>query len=206
MLEEVVENGEKAIVFTQFKEMGDRLQAHLESRLGFAPPFHHGGTPRDQRDTMVRVFQEDPAGPPVMLLSLKAGGVGLNLTAATHVFHFDRWWNPAVEDQATDRTYRIGQTKNVQVHKLVTIGTLEEKIDALLESKRDLADRVVGTGEGWLTELDDDALRRLVSLDSDTEVMDEEENGGRADGAAAKVREASKLEMEVPELPEEVRP
>jgi len=108
----------------------------------------------------------------VLLLSLKAGGVGLNLTAATHVFHFDRWWNPAVEDQATDRTYRIGQTKNVQVHKLVTIGTLEEKIDALLESKRDLADRVVGTGEGWLTELDDDALRRLVALDPDAELMD----------------------------------
>ena len=206
MLEEVVESGEKAIVFTQFKEMGDRLQAHLESRLGFVPPFLHGGSTRDQRDAMVRAFQEDPAGPPVMLLSLKAGGVGLNLTAATHVFHFDRWWNPAVEDQATDRTYRIGQTKNVQVHKLVTIGTLEEKIDALLESKRDLADRVVGSGEGWLTELDDDALRRLVTLDSDTEVMDEEENGGRVDGAAAKVREASKLEAEVPELPEEVRP
>ena len=206
MLEEVVENGEKAIVFTQFKQMGDRLQAHLETRLGFAPPFLHGGSTRDQRDTMVRVFQEDPAGPPVMLLSLKAGGVGLNLTAATHVFHFDRWWNPAVEDQATDRTYRIGQTKNVQVHKLVTIGTLEEKIDALLESKRDLADRVVGTGEGWLTELDDDALRRLVALDSDAELMDEDENGGRVDGAAAKVREASKREAEVPELPEEVRP
>jgi SNF2 family DNA or RNA helicase len=206
MLEEVVENGERALVFTQFKEMGDRLQAHLESRLGFVPPFLHGGSSRDQRDAMVRSFQEDPLSAPVMLLSLKAGGVGLNLTAATHVFHFDRWWNPAVEDQATDRTYRIGQTKNVQVHKLITIGTLEEKIDALLESKRDLADRVVGTGEGWLTELDDDALRRLVALDSDTEVMDEEENGGRVDGAAAKVREASRLALEQAELPEEVKP
>ena len=206
MLEEVVENGERALVFTQFKEMGDRLQDHLGTRLGFTPPFLHGGTTRDQRDEMVRAFQDDPQSSPVMLLSLKAGGVGLNLTAATHVFHFDRWWNPAVEDQATDRTYRIGQTKNVQVHKLVTIGTLEEKIDALLESKRDLADRVVGTGEGWLTELDDDALRRLVALDSDTEVMDEEENGGRVDGAAAKVRAASKLAAEEPELPEEVRP
>ena len=206
MLEEVVESGERAIVFTQFKEMGDRLQAHLSSSLGFTPPFLHGGTTREQRDEMVRAFQEDPTGPPVMLLSLKAGGVGLNLTAATHVFHFDRWWNPAVEDQATDRTYRIGQTKNVQVHKLVTIGTLEEKIDALLESKRDLADRVVGTGEGWLTELDDDALRRLVALDSDAELLDEEENGGRAEGAAAKVREATRVAAEVPELPEEVRP
>ena len=129
-----------------------------------------------------------------MLLCLKAGGVGLNLTAATHVFHFDRWWNPAVEDQATDRTYRIGQTHNVQVHKFITMGTLEEKIDGMLESKRDLADRVVGTGEGWLTELDDDALRRLVLLEPDADIMgDEEANGngnghgirGRPSGAAA---------------------
>ena len=178
MLEEVVEAGERALVFTQFKEMGDRLQIHLQDALGFEPPFLHGGTSREGRDEMVRSFQEDPDSPPVLLLSLKAGGVGLNLTAATHVFHFDRWWNPAVEDQATDRTYRIGQTKNVQVHKLVTIGTLEEKIDALLESKRDLADRVVGTGEGWLTELDGDALRRLVALDPDAELMDADEGNG----------------------------
>ena len=163
MLEEVLESGEKALVFTQFKEMGDRLQVHLKDVLGFEPPFLHGGSTREQRDEMVRSFQEDADGARVLLLSLKAGGVGLNLTAATHVFHFDRWWNPAVEDQATDRTYRIGQTRNVQVHKLITMGTLEEKIDAMLESKRDLADRVVGTGEGWLTELDDDALRRLVA-------------------------------------------
>ncbi len=174
MLEEVIESGDRAIVFTQFKEMGDRLQIHLNDSLGFEPPFLHGGTSRNDRDEMVRAFQEDSAAPPVFLLSLKAGGVGLNLTAATHVFHFDRWWNPAVEDQATDRTYRIGQTRNVQVHKLVTMGTLEEKIDALLESKRDLADRVVGSGEGWLTELDDEALRRLVSLDPDVEIMDGE--------------------------------
>jgi SNF2 family DNA or RNA helicase len=178
MLEEVVEAGERALVFTQFKEMGDRLQIHLHEVLGFEPPFLHGGTTREGRDELVRSFQEDPNSSPVLLLSLKAGGVGLNLTAATHVFHFDRWWNPAVEDQATDRTYRIGQTKNVQVHKLVTIGTLEEKIDALLESKRDLADRVVGSGEGWLTELDDDALRRLVALDPDAELLDPDEGNG----------------------------
>jgi SNF2 family DNA or RNA helicase len=178
MLEEVLESGEKALVFTQFKEMGDRLQVHLGEVLGFEPPFLHGGTSREQRDEMVRSFQEDADGAKVLLLSLKAGGVGLNLTAATHVFHFDRWWNPAVEDQATDRTYRIGQTKNVQVHKLVTIGTLEEKIDALLESKRDLADRVVGSGEGWLTELDDEALRRLVALDPDAELLDSDEGNG----------------------------
>ena len=176
MLEEILENGERALIFTQFKEMGDRLQVHLREALGFEPPFLHGGTTRKDRDELVRGFQEDPDFSPVFLLSLKAGGVGLNLTAATHVFHYDRWWNPAVEDQATDRTYRIGQTRNVQVHKLITIGTLEEKIDLLLESKRDLADRVVGTGEGWLTELDDDALRRLVSLDADAEIMDSEES------------------------------
>ena len=182
MLEEVLESGEKALVFTQFKEMGDRLQVHLNDVLGFEPPFLHGGSTREQRDEMVRSFQEDADGAKVLLLSLKAGGVGLNLTAATHVFHFDRWWNPAVEDQATDRTYRIGQTKNVQVHKLITMGTLEEKIDAMLESKRDLADRVVGTGEGWLTELDDDALRRLVLLEPDADIMGEDETNGNGNG------------------------
>jgi len=198
MLEEVIENGEKALIFTQFKEMGDRLQIHLEDLLGFEPPFLHGGSTRDQRDEMVRSFQEDLDGPQVLILSLKAGGVGLNLTAATHVFHFDRWWNPAVEDQATDRTYRIGQLKNVQVHKLIAMGTLEEKIDALLESKRDLADRVVGTGEGWLTELDDDALRRLVALDADIEVMGDE------DGTAitAVTLPEHLPPAEIPELPE----
>ncbi len=185
MLEEVLASGERALVFTQFKEMGDRLQVHLAEVLGFEPPFLHGGTTREQRDEMVRTFQEDADAPPIMLLSLKAGGVGLNLTAATHVFHFDRWWNPAVEDQATDRTYRIGQSRNVQVHKLITMGTLEEKIDALLESKRDLADRVVGTGEGWLTELDDDALRRLVILEPDADIMGEDESGnGSSDEGA----------------------
>jgi SNF2 family DNA or RNA helicase len=175
MLEEAIASGDRTLVFTQFKEMGDRLQVHLNDVFGFEPPFLHGGTPREQRDEMVRAFQEDASAPPIMLLSLKAGGIGLNLTAATHVFHFDRWWNPAVEDQATDRTYRIGQTRNVLVHKLIAIGTLEEKIDSILESKRDLADLVVGAGEGWLTELDDESLRRLVALDADMELMNEDE-------------------------------
>jgi SNF2 family DNA or RNA helicase len=197
MLEEVVEAGERAIVFTQFKEMGDRLQIHLQDALGFEPPFLHGGTTREGRDELVRSFQEDPDSAPVLLLSLKAGGVGLNLTAATHVFHFDRWWNPAVEDQATDRTYRIGQTKNVQVHKLVTIGTLEEKIDALLESKRDLADRVVGSGEGWLTELDDDALRRLVALDPDAELLDSDDGNGEEPEAEPKPKVVRRKAKEV---------
>ena len=182
MLEEVLASGDKALIFTQFKEMGDRLQVHLKDVLGFEPPFLHGGSTREQRDEMVRSFQEDADSAPVLLLSLKAGGVGLNLTAATHVFHFDRWWNPAVEDQATDRTYRIGQTRNVQVHKLITMGTLEEKIDAMLESKRDLADRVVGTGEGWLTELDDDALRRLVLLEPDADIMGDDDGNGNGNG------------------------
>lgn len=182
MLEEVLESGEKALVFTQFKEMGDRLQMHLKDVLGMDLPFLHGGTSREQRDEMVRSFQEDEDSARIMLLSLKAGGVGLNLTAATHVFHFDRWWNPAVEDQATDRTYRIGQTRNVQVHKLITMGTLEEKIDGMLEAKRDLADRVVGTGEGWLTELDDEALRRLVALEPDADIMSDEDGGGSGAG------------------------
>lgn len=176
MIEEVVATKDRALIFTQFKEMGDRLQVHLTDILGFVPPFLHGGTTREQRDEMVRAFQEEALAPPIMLLSLKAGGVGLNLTAATHVFHFDRWWNPAVEDQATDRTYRIGQSRNVQVHKLIAMGTLEEKIDAILESKRDLADRVVGTGEGWLTELDDEALRRLVALDAEMDLMNEDDS------------------------------
>lgn len=182
MLEEVIETGEKALIFTQFKEMGDRLQIHLKDVLNFEPPFLHGGTPREQRDEMVRSFQEDSDGAKVMLLSLKAGGVGLNLTAATHVFHFDRWWNPAVEDQATDRTYRIGQTRNVQVHKFITMGTLEEKIDTMLESKRDLADLVVGSDEGWITELDYNTLRHLVALEPDADIMNEDELGNGKNG------------------------
>jgi len=183
MVEEVLESGERVLVFTQFRQMGERLQMHFKDVLGFEPPFLQGSSTREQRDEMVRAFQEDADSCPIMLLSLKAGGVGLNLTAATHVFHFDRWWNPAVEDQATDRTYRIGQTRNVQVHKLITMGTLEEKIDAMLESKRDLADRVVGSGEGWLTELDDDALRRLVSLEATTDnIMGEDEGNGNGHG------------------------
>ena len=117
-----------------------------------------------QRDQMVRRFQEDAHAPSVFILSLKAGGTGLNLTRANHVFHFDRWWNPAVENQATDRAFRIGQTRNVQVHKFLTVGTMEEMIDELIESKKELAQMVLGSGEQWLTELSTDDLRSLVSL------------------------------------------
>jgi SNF2 family DNA or RNA helicase len=116
---------------------------------------------------MVERFQAEGAGPRLFLLSLKAGGTGLNLTAASHVFHFDRWWNPAVEDQATDRAFRIGQTRNVQVHKFVCVGTLEEKIDEMIERKQKVASRVVGAGEAWLTELSNDQLRELLTLRQD---------------------------------------
>jgi SNF2 family DNA or RNA helicase len=129
-------------------------------------PFLHGGVTRARRNAMVDGFQ-DGSAPPVLLVSLKAGGTGLNLTAATHVVHYDRWWNPAVEDQATDRAHRIGQDRTVNVHKLITGGTLEERIATLLDDKRALADAVVGTGETWLTELSDDDIRALVALSTD---------------------------------------
>ncbi|WP_438020459.1 DEAD/DEAH box helicase [Sorangium sp. So ce315] len=167
MLEEALAAGDRALVFTQFREMGDRLVRHLAPSLGTEVAFLHGGTPRLARDAMVRRFQDDPRGPRVFVLSVKAGGAGLNLTAASHVFHFDRWWNPAVEDQATDRAHRIGQRRAVQVHKLVCAGTVEEKVDRMLEQKRDLAARVVGEGEAWITELDNAALRELLALSRD---------------------------------------
>jgi hypothetical protein len=154
MLEEAVLAGDKALVFTQFREMGDKLVQHFAAHLGSEVVFLHGGTSKKARDEMVRRFQEEPHGPRIFVLSVKAGGTGLNLMAASHVFHFDRWWNPAVEDQATDRAYRIGQKRAVQVHKLVCAGTVEEKIDRLLEQKRELASKIVGAGEQWITELD----------------------------------------------------
>lgn len=163
LLEEVLEAGERALVFTQFADMGMILQRYLRGAFGREVLFLHGGLPRPRRDEMVRRFQGE-AGPAVFVLSLKAGGTGLNLTAANHVFHFDRWWNPAVEDQATDRVFRIGQTRGVLVHKFVCAGTLEERIDELLERKREVAGAVVGTGEAWLTELSDRQLRELFAL------------------------------------------
>jgi SNF2 family DNA or RNA helicase len=163
MLEEVLAEGDKALLFTQFREMGNILQKVLEDLLTCETLFLHGGTPQKKRDKMIERFQGEK-GPPLFVLSLKAGGLGLNLTAANHVFHFDRWWNPAVEDQATDRAFRIGQTKNVQVHKFVCLGTLEERIDAMIEQKKELAEQVVGTGESWITELSTDELRELFTL------------------------------------------
>jgi SNF2 family DNA or RNA helicase len=140
------------------------LADYLPRTFGAATQFLHGGTSTKARDQMVKRFQEDAYAPPVLILSLKAGGTGLNLTRANHVFHFDRWWNPAVEDQATDRAFRIGQKRNVQVHKFVTTGTLEEMIDDMIESKKGLAQAVVGSGENWLTEMSTDELRNVVSL------------------------------------------
>ncbi|MCB9665766.1 MAG: DEAD/DEAH box helicase [Alphaproteobacteria bacterium] len=166
LLEQVLELGDRAIVFTQYREMGDRLKRHLGEAFEVEVPFLHGGVASHARDEMVRRFQEDD-DVPLLLVSLRAGGTGLNLTRATHVLHYDRWWNPAVEDQATDRAYRIGQHRNVQVHKFVCQGTLEERIDALLDEKRSLAESVVGNGERLVADLDDAALRALVSLGDD---------------------------------------
>ncbi len=163
---EVVEQGEKALVFTQYSEFGTMLQPHLEARLDRPVLWLHGGTTKKRRDELVRRFQED-AEPSVFLLSLKAAGTGLTLTAANHVVHVDRWWNPAVEDQATDRAFRIGQTKNVQVRKFICVGTMEERVDEMIERKKALAQSIVGTGESWLTELSVAELRDVVRLGSE---------------------------------------
>ncbi len=166
LCEEIAAEGDKALCFTQYAEFGRMLQPYLAARIGCPVLFLHGGTSRKQRDAMVARFQE--ADEPVLfLLSLKAGGTGLNLTAANHVIHVDRWWNPAVEDQATDRAFRIGQRRDVQVRKFVCVGTLEEKIDAMIEQKKALAEQVVGTGESWLTDLSAAALREVLTLSPD---------------------------------------
>jgi hypothetical protein len=164
--DEIVEAGDKALCFTQYAEFGRMLQPYLAARLGCAVHFLHGGTTKKRRDEMVAEFQE-AAEPAVFLLSLKAGGTGLNLTAASHVIHVDRWWNPAVEDQATDRAFRIGQRRDVQVRKFVCIGTVEERIDQMIEDKKALAAAIVGTGERWLTELSVADLREVIELSPD---------------------------------------
>ncbi|MFP4705255.1 MAG: SNF2-related protein [Spirochaetaceae bacterium] len=165
LLETIVSRGEKALVFTQYAQMGELLAEFSESTLGRPVLFLHGGSTRTQRDTMVDAFQNDP-NHCVMVLSIKAGGVGLNLTAANHVIHYDLWWNPAVENQATDRAFRIGQRKDVTVYRLVTRGTFEERINEMLEAKQELADLTVAEGEQWLTRLSDRELRELVELGS----------------------------------------
>jgi superfamily II DNA or RNA helicase len=167
MLQEVWGGGERAIVFTQYTQMGEILREHLSQLLGEPIPFLHGGLPAADRDAMVERFQAAGDRPAVLLISLRAGGTGLNLTRATHVFHFDRWWNPAVEDQATDRAYRIGQTRDVTVHKLVCMGTLEERIDGLIEGKKAVAAGAVDGEEDWLADLSIGRLRELLALGDD---------------------------------------
>ncbi|MFY2156581.1 DEAD/DEAH box helicase [Cytobacillus firmus] len=157
----VHDQGESCLIFTQYIEMGNMIARLLKKQFGFDVPFLNGSVPKQERDNMITRFQNHEF--PVFLLSLKAGGTGLNLTAANHVIHYDRWWNPAVENQATDRAYRIGQKRFVHVHKMIATGTLEEKIDAMLEKKQTLNDQII-TSENWITELSTDELRDLVHL------------------------------------------
>ena len=165
ILDEVLPGGDRVLLFSQFAEMGAILQQHVQETYGLETPFLHGGVTRKQRDLMVQRFQDDPDGPQVFVLSLKAAGSGLNLPRANHVIHYDRWWNPAVENQATDRAFRIGQTKDVHVHKLICAGTLEDRIDLMIEIKQETADQVVGTiSERWLTELSNAELRDVLAL------------------------------------------
>ena len=165
MLEVVIEEGDRSLVFTQFAEMGHILEAEIEKKLGVRTLFLHGGTSRKKREELINIFQDESEEPMVFILSLKAGGLGLNLTKANHVFHFDRWWNPAVENQATDRAFRIGQLKNVHVHKFICMGTLEEKIDLMLEKKQALAESVVSTNENWISEMSNEELHELFTLE-----------------------------------------
>lgn len=159
----VAEEGDRALVFTQFAAFGDMLSSWLSAEFGSEIPLLHGGLGRTERDRLVADFQSDD-GPPVLLATLKAGGTGLNLTAANNVIHVDRWWNPAVEDQATDRAYRIGQDQKVSVHRFVCVGTIEERIDDMIAKKRELSRLTVAAGENWVSDLADDELFELIRL------------------------------------------
>ena len=161
LLQSIVESGQKVLVFTQFREMGDMLQQMIEQRIGLRPLFLHGGCSIKQRQAMVEHFQQNSRSDHIFLLSLKAAGTGLNLTAASHVIHYDLWWNPAVEAQATDRAYRIGQHQNVVVHRFITKNTFEERIDQMIQDKRHLADMTVATGESWIGKLSNSELREI---------------------------------------------
>ncbi|MBB3113600.1 SNF2 family DNA or RNA helicase [Paenibacillus phyllosphaerae] len=164
MIEEIAAEGERCLIFTQYIEMGHALKRLIDERIGIPTPYLHGGVPKANRDAMIANFQNEQVPGCAFVLSLKAGGTGLNLTAANHVIHFDRWWNPAVENQATDRAFRIGQTRSVQVHKYVTLGTLEERIDDMISRKQLLNEQVVGQSENWITEMSTDELRELFTL------------------------------------------
>jgi SNF2 family DNA or RNA helicase len=164
MIEEVIESGDSLLIFTQFTEIGGALERYIRQSLHYNTYYLHGGTSANRREQMVAEFQDPETEPSIFILSLRAGGVGLNMTKASHVFHFDRWWNPAVEDQATDRAFRIGQRKSVFVHKFVATGTVEERIDALIEDKKRLSSAIVGADESWLTELDNETFKQLIAL------------------------------------------
>lgn len=168
MVQELRSEGDSCLIFTQYVEMGHFLRELLQNELEEHVQFLHGGSTKIQRDNMIARFQDQSLsaeeGCGIFILSLKAGGTGLNLTAANHVFHFDRWWNPAVENQATDRAHRIGQNRNVQVHKFICLGTIEERIDNMIEEKQSLNELVVGSGESWITELSTKDLREIFAL------------------------------------------
>ena len=168
MIEEALAESVSMLVFTQFTEVGSQLESLLRRQFGCPIYYLHGGSTPKRREQMIERFQNSESAAGVFILSLKAGGVGINLTQANHVFHFDRWWNPAVENQATDRAYRIGQEKKVFVHKMVTLGTLEERIDKMIEDKQAVADSISGSDEKWLTELDNDAFQHLIQLNRET--------------------------------------
>ena len=163
LVQNIIDSDEKTLIFTQYKEMGDLLSKIISEECATDPSFFHGSLTVPQRENLIEDFQNNKERK-VMILSLKAGGTGLNLTSATNVIHYDLWWNPAVEEQATDRTYRIGQSKNVMVHRLITLGTFEEKIDEMLKSKKELADLAVYEGEKIITELSDDEIYEIFSL------------------------------------------
>ena len=164
ILRDILENDEKAVIFTQYREMGKLLFDMVKNALKVEPLFFHGGLSRKKRTEMVKDFQGKHHYP-IMIITIKAGGTGLNLTAANHVIHYDLWWNPAVENQGTDRTFRIGQTKNVIVHRMITVGTLEEKIDKMIQKKQELANSIITAGEKWITELSDEELQDLFQLE-----------------------------------------
>jgi SNF2 family DNA or RNA helicase len=164
MLEEVLVNGESALIFTQFAEIGSALLGYLQRELHHPTHYLYGGMTAARRDRLIAAFEDPTTEPSLFLLSLRAGGFGLNLTRANYVFHFDRWWNPAVEDQATDRAFRIGQRQQVFVQKFVALGTVEEHIEELIEEKKQLSSLIVGDDESWLTELDNQEFRELIEL------------------------------------------
>ena len=179
LVDEALKQGRKVLIFTQFVVFGNMLKTYFNNRYGIDVPFLNGSVERKERDRMVNTFNS-PAGPPIMILSLRAGGTGLNLTGASVVIHMDRWWNPAVENQATDRAYRIGQEHDVSVYKLISKGTIEEKINDIIEGKLQLASAVVGTGEAWISELSDDELLQLVAMKEPTKPIRSEYTNARA--------------------------